>query len=237
MTADAPMLSVDFTSRGGRFTVTSRFEARSGITVLYGPSGSGKSVTVLTIAGLIRPEAGTVVLAGRALADVERSVHVRTQDRGVGVVFQSSGLLPHRSPVDNVALAVRGGTRATRRSDAQRWLDRVGASHLADSPTASLSGGEMQRVSLARALAGEPNVLLLDEPFSSLDREARASMRTLVRDLTQRNGLTVLLVTHDLEDLTDLADEVVMFEPGRTVGQRDLRGEGRESTARLLGLD
>jgi molybdate transport system ATP-binding protein len=237
MTADSPMLSIDFTSRGGSFTVASRFEARTGITVLYGPSGSGKSVTLLTIAGLIRPETGTVVLAGRTLADVERSVHVRTQDRGVGVVFQSAGLLPHRSPVDNVALAVRGGTRTTRRNAAERWLDRVGASHLADSPTTSLSGGEMQRVALARALAGEPSVLLLDEPFSSLDRDARSSMRSLVRDLTQRNGLTVLLVTHDLEDLTDLADDVVIFEPGRTVGQHDLRREGRESTARLLGLD
>ena len=231
------MLRVDFTSRGGTFTVASRFEARSGITALYGPSGSGKSVTLLTIAGLIRPESGTVVLAGRTLADVERSVHVRTQDRGIGVVFQSSGLLPHRSPVDNVALAVRGGTRADRRIAAERWLDRVDASHLADSPTSSLSGGEMQRVALARALAGESKVLLLDEPFSSLDRDARASLRSLVRDLTQRNGLTVLLVTHDLEDLTDLADEVVMFEPGRSVAQYDLRAADRASTARLLGLD
>lgn len=237
MTAGGPMLSVNFTSRGGTFTVTSSFEARVGITALYGPSGSGKSVTLLTIAGLIRPESGTVVLAGRTLTDVARSVHVRTQDRGVGVVFQSAALLPHRSPVDNVALGVRTGARADRRNAAERWLDRVGASHLADSPTTSLSGGEMQRVALARALAGEPNVLLLDEPFSSLDRDARAAMRSLVRELTQRNGLTVLLVTHDLEDLTDLADNVVMFEPGRTVGQHDLRGSGRESTARLLGLD
>jgi molybdate transport system ATP-binding protein len=237
MTGGAPMLSVDFTSRRGAFSVTSRFEARVGITALYGPSGSGKSVTLLTIAGLIRPECGTVVLAGRALVDVARSVHVRTQDRGVGVVFQSAGLLPHRSPVDNVALAARGGTRSSRRSVAEQWLARVGASHLAHSPTTSLSGGEMQRVALARALVGEPSALLLDEPFSSLDRDARSSLRSLVRDLTRHSGLTVLLVTHDLEDLTDLADGVVMFEPGRTVGQHELRGEGRESKARLLGLD
>lgn len=237
MTRGTPVLSVDFTSRGGMFAVKSQFEARVGITVLYGPSGSGKSVTLLTIAGLIRPESGTVVLAGRTVADVEQSVHVRTQDRGLGVVFQTAGLLPHRSPIDNVAVAVRGGTRASRRGAASHWLERVGAVHLADSPTTALSGGELQRIALARALAGEPNVLLLDEPFSSLDRDARASMRSLVKELTRRNGLTVLLVTHDLEDLTDLADEVVKFEPGRTVGQHDLRGEGRASTARLLGLE
>jgi molybdate transport system ATP-binding protein len=236
MTTETPHLSVDFTTRRGSFVVSSRFDAGIGITVLYGPSGSGKSVTLSTIAGLLRPELGTVTIEGRTVADAGRSVHVRTQDRGVGMVFQTAGLLPHRSPLDNVALAVREGSRTQRRSEARCWMESVGALHLVDAPTGTLSGGEMQRVSLARALAADPGLLLLDEPFSSLGREARTSMRQLVRSVADRNRLAIVLVTHDLEDLTDLADELVLFEPGRTVGQHDLRAGLSGSISRILGL-
>jgi molybdate transport system ATP-binding protein len=239
MTADPtpPSLSVDTTTKVGTFSVTACFETGPGITALFGPSGAGKSVTLATVAGLLRPVHGTVRLHGTMVADAENRVHVRTQDRQIGMVFQHAALLSHRTPLDNVALAVRSEQkRAARRERAAEWLEHVHAGHLADAPTTTLSGGEQQRVALARALAGEPTVLLLDEPFSALDLPTRRSLRTLVRQLVDRQQLTALLVTHDLDDITHLADRVVLYEPGRTIGTHDLHPHSPERVAHLLGL-
>ncbi len=214
-------LEVDITTAAGDFTVTATFTAHPGITVLFGPSGSGKSVTLATIAGLLRPTSGSIVLHGRTIADA--SIHVRTQDRQVGMVTQHAALLPHRSPVENVAMAVRTAPdRASRRAEAVRLLDEAGAAHLAEAKTTALSGGERQRVALARALAGHPQLLLLDEPFSALDQVNRARLRSLIRRLSDERQLPVLLVTHDLDDVNALADRIVDFEPGKTVGQREV---------------
>lgn len=230
-------LSIDTTTVVGDVTVTASFTAGVGVTALFGPSGSGKSVTLATIAGLLRPTAGTVTIGGRRVADAASRHHVRTQDRRLGLVSQHGSLLPHRSPLDNVAVAVRGADRRARRERAREWLTRVGADDLATSSTATLSGGEQQRIALARALAGGPEVVLLDEPFTALDLPTRRSLRQVVRELTDREGLCTLIVTHDLEDVVELADRVVRFEPGRTVATHDLVGtdHGGE-VARILGL-
>jgi molybdate transport system ATP-binding protein len=214
-------LKVDITTDAGSFSVSASFTASAGITALYGPSGSGKSVTLATIAGLLRPEQGVITYDGRVLADAGRGVHVRTQERRVGMVFQHAALLPHRSPVDNVALGVMAGTRAQRRDIATELLNRVHAGHLATSPTRTLSGGEQQRVALARALAGDVKLLLLDEPFSALDQPTRVALRAMVRELVDAHGLTAVLVTHDQVDIEELADRVVLYEPGRTIGMRE----------------
>ncbi|GIU86497.1 MAG: ABC transporter ATP-binding protein [Acidimicrobiia bacterium] len=232
-----PALDVDVTTTVGGFSVTAAFGVGPGVTALFGPSGAGKSVTVATVAGLLRPQRGTIVMDGEVVADAARGLHVPTQRRRLGMVFQDAALLPHRSPLGNVALAVRGGRRGrARRALAARWLDQVRAAHLADTPTGALSGGERQRVALARALAGEPRVLLLDEPFSALDRPTRAALRRLVRELVDAHGLTALLVTHDPEDVADLADRVVRYEPGRTVGLHPVAGRSGGALARILGL-
>ncbi|MDA3039912.1 MAG: ATP-binding cassette domain-containing protein [Actinomycetota bacterium] len=252
MTVDGPTpspapLLVDITTSAGTFTVTAGFEAHTGITVLFGPSGSGKSVTLATIAGLLRPTKGSIVLHGRTIADAEAGIHIKTQDRHLGMVTQHAALLPHRSPVENVGLALRTvGTsaqgavdRRARREEAVRLLAETGAAHLAEANTTSLSGGERQRVALARALAGHPQLLLLDEPFSALDRVSRTRLRSLVRRLSDERQLPVLLVTHDLDDVEALADRIVEFEPGRTVGQRNVdptrpaerRGSPRPTTS------
>lgn len=232
----AAALAVDVTTVAGGFTVTAEFGADPGVTALFGPSGAGKSVTMATVAGLLRPARGTIVLDGEVLADAARGTHVPTQRRRLGTVFQDAALLPHRSPLDNVALAVRSGGRRQRREVAARVLGRVQGAHLAASPTAALSGGERQRVALARALAGEPRVLLLDEPFSALDRPTRAALRRLVRELVDAHGLTALLVTHDPEDVADLADRVVRFEPGRTVATHDVADRSYAALRQVLGL-
>lgn len=199
------------------FTVDARFHADEGITVLSGPSGSGKSLTLAAIAGTIRPTAGTIECDGRELANADGGVHVRSQDRAVGLVYQHAALLEHRSPLDNVVLAMRGGDAATRRATAEGLLRRVGAGGLAQARTRALSGGERQRVALARALAGDPRLLLLDEPFSSLDAPSRAEMRQMVRTLVTERRIIALVVTHDQADVDALADRIVRYEPGRTV--------------------
>ena len=236
MIDDRNTVSIDATTTVGSFTVVASFHATPGITALFGPSGSGKSVTLATIAGLLRPTEGTVSIGGEVVADPQRRLHVPTQQRRVGMVFQHAALIAHRSPLDNVVIGIRSGDRADRRRKAQEWLDRVHAGHLTTAGTATLSGGEQQRVALARALASRPPVLLLDEPFSALDQPTRAAMRDLVRGLVDEHRLTAILVTHDLDDITHLADRVVLFEPGRTIATHALSQEEPLHVARLLGL-
>ena len=247
---DLSIVRIAATTSVGGFTVSADFTADAGITALFGPSGAGKSVTLATIAGLLRPDVGTVALDGEVVADAGTGLHVPTQRRGIGMVFQQPALLAYRSPVDNVALAVAGpgagagggagaGVRAgrrERRAVARQWLDRVDAGHLGDAATATMSGGEQQRVALARALAGSPRVLLLDEPFSALDLASRTALRALVRGLVDDHGIAAVLVTHDLDDITHLADRVVLFEPGFTTGSHDLPVDTPGGIAGLLGL-
>ena len=209
------IVNVEVTVPG--FTVDASFAAREGITVLAGPSGSGKSVTLQAIAGTIRPSRGTIACDEVVFADATRPVHLRSQDRRLGVVYQHAALLEHRSPIDNVTLAVREGDAEARRNSARDLLQRVGAGALTNAKTRSLSGGERQRVALARALAGAPRLLLLDEPFSSLDAPSRAEMRSLLRTLVAERRIIALVVTHDQQDVDALADQVVRYEPGRTV--------------------
>lgn len=201
------------------FVVDAGFGADEGITVLSGPSGSGKSLTLSAIAGTIRPVRGTIVCDARVFADSANGVHLRSQDRRVGVVYQHAALLEHRSPLGNVVLAVRDGESQERTAIARALLERVGAGRLAESTTRSLSGGERQRVALARALAGNPRLLLLDEPFSSLDAQSRVEMRQLLRTVVAERRVIALVVTHDQADVDALADRVVRYEPGRTVSE------------------
>lgn len=205
-------LEVDIRVVVPEFVVEAAFFAPAGITVLAGPSGSGKSLTLAAIAGTVRPNRGRIRLGETLLADAEHGVHIRSQERRLGVVYQHAGLLEHRSPIDNVRLAVGGDVVA-----AGEMLERVGASHLRTKRTKTLSGGERQRVALARALVGSPAALLLDEPFSSLDTPTREDLRRLVRELVTERRLIALLVTHDAQDVSALADRVVEYEPGRTV--------------------
>ena len=210
-------LIVDVRVEVPRFGVDAAFVAERGITVLSGPSGSGKSLTLAAVAGTIRPVRGHIRCGDVTFAEPARGVHLRSQDRHVGMVYQHAALFEHKSPLDNVALAVRNVGLAAARVIAAGLLERVGVAALATAKTRSLSGGERQRVALARALAGEARVLLLDEPFSSLDATARQAMRQLVRSLVSERGVIALLVTHDAQDVDALADRVVAYEPGRTV--------------------
>ena len=214
-------LSIDVRVEVRDFGVNACFAARAGCTALVGPSGSGKSLTLAAVAGTIRPIRGTIRCGDVVFADARGGesahVHLPSQDRGIGMVFQHAALLEHLSPLDNVALAVRSGDRATRQREAATLLERVGAATRSSARTRTLSGGERQRVALARALAGNPRILLLDEPFSSLDAPTRQQLRSLVREVVNERKIIALLVTHDAGDVAVLGDRVVTYEPGQTV--------------------
>jgi molybdate transport system ATP-binding protein len=233
-------IAVDCEVTAGQFTVRATFDVSPGITALFGPSGSGKSITLSTIAGLLRPHSGTILLNNTIVADPAHNIHIPTQQRNIGMVFQHAALLPHRSPLDNVAMAVHGQSpqhkKQQRREIAMHWLERVQADHLARANTTTLSGGEQQRVALARALASAPRALLLDEPFSALDYSTRDALRELIQELVQEHSLTALLVTHDVDDVTHLANRVVTFEPGATRDTFDLAHDPHSTMRKILGL-
>ena len=190
------------------------------VLAILGPNGAGKSTVLHVIAGLVRPDSGSVRVGDRTLADADAHVHVDTHARRVGLLMQDPLLFPHLSVAANVAFGVRGGKRLTRnvsRIAAAQWLAEVGAADLADRKPRQLSGGQAQRVALARALAADPEVLLLDEPLSGLDVGVAAAMRKVLRRVLGMNGRSSILVTHDLLDVVTLADRVVVLESGRVV--------------------
>ncbi|MGP0030363.1 MAG: ATP-binding cassette domain-containing protein [Acidimicrobiales bacterium] len=183
----------------GEFELEVAFTVESGMSVLFGPSGAGKSLTLALIAGLIRPDTGTIVINGHVVTDCARRIHVSPKGRRLGMVFQDGLLLPHRSVLDNVALAVRQASgRRARRAIAHSWLERVGADGFADRRPGSLSGGQRQRVALARGLAGDPALVLLDEPLSALDAAVRGELRKLIREVIISSGVPAVLVTRSI---------------------------------------
>ena len=211
--------------RGRELEVSFRLDARdvvvdltvpAGRTVaLVGPNGSGKSTVCAVVAGLLDAEGGRVVLGKRVLDGPEGFVPAGRRE--VALLSQEPGVFTHMSVLGNVVFALRcqGASRSQARSRARSELAAVGASHLASRSGGALSGGQAARVALARALATRPRLLVLDEPMSALDVTARQEMRTLVARRAAEEGLTVLVVTHDVLDVTALADDVVVLEGGR----------------------
>ncbi|MDK3255289.1 ABC transporter ATP-binding protein [Blastococcus capsensis] len=210
------------------------------VLALLGPNGAGKSTFVRILAGLLRPDRGRVVVDGEIWDD--GATFVPAHRRELGMVFQDALLFPHLSVADNVAfgLRTRGMRRGAARERAAGWLARVGLEELGDRRPAELSGGQAQRAALARALAGDPSLLLLDEPLSALDARTRLAVRAeLRRHLAGFAGSTVL-VTHDPVDALALADRVVVVEEGRVVQTGTpvevSRRPRTDYVARLVGL-
>ena len=181
------------------------------LTALLGPSGGGKSTLLRVIAGLEEPDAGTVLINAEEVTDRP------PQRREVGFVFQHYAAFKHMTVADNVAfgLAVRKRPKAQIRARVQELLDLVGLSHLGKRYPSQLSGGQRQRMALARALAVEPQVLLLDEPFGALDARVREELRAWLRRLHDEVHVTTLFVTHDQEEALEIAEQIVVINEGR----------------------
>jgi molybdate transport system ATP-binding protein len=202
----------------GGFSLEVAFEAPPGITVLFGPSGCGKSTTLAAIAGLVRPTRGRVALGSEAWLDTESGVDVPVTRRGVAFVFQSLALFPHLTAAQNVAYGMaRGLARSDRLARATELLERLRVPHLADRRPPTFSGGEAQRVALARALATRPRAVLLDEPFTALDRPLRRDLLADVGALVSELDVPAVLVTHDREEALGLAGRVAILQRGRVV--------------------
>ncbi len=187
------------------------------VVALVGPNGAGKTTFLHAVAGLIDLDDGHVTLGSRTLDDVPAGVHVPPEERGCGLVFQHHLLFPHLSAAENVAFGLRA--RRVAHDEARRvaldWLARLGVAPLADRPASKLSGGQAQRVALARTLAVEPDVLLLDEPFAALDEDTKPLVHALLRDHVAGTRRPVVLVTHDPADARALADRIVPVASGR----------------------
>jgi molybdate transport system ATP-binding protein len=238
-------VSFELSFRVSERDVDLAFEVAAGETLaVLGPNGSGKSTALAVTAGLVTPDAGRVVLDGRVLTDVgagRPGVRVAPHARRTALLGQEPLLFPHLDALENVAFGPRstGTPRATARQDAQRWLDEVGVGDLAGRRPAQLSGGQAQRVAVARALAAEPALLLLDEPLAALDVAVLPALRqTLRRVLADR---TAIVVTHDPLDALLLADRVVVLSDGRVVEEgtsADVLSRPRSPfAARLAGLN
>ena len=185
--------------------------------VILGPSGCGKTTTLRMIAGLERPDGGTITLDGKPVS--AGRTFVRPEHRHIGMVFQSYAIWPHMTVFENAAypLRVRGVPMAQRRQKVDGVLDLVGLAGTGARPATALSGGQMQRVALARALVADPTLLLFDEPLSNLDLKLRERLRSELKDLQRRTGLTSIYVTHDQAEAVELADRIVVMQDGRIV--------------------
>ncbi len=185
------------------------------IGVLFGPSGSGKSLTLRLLAGLDTPKRGQVHLGGRQLLEVPGGIIQPPRQRRIGLVFQQLALFPHLNALENVAYGLSG----SRRYDiAREWLARVDLKGMDQRYPAQLSGGQKQRVALARALAPEPDLLLLDEPFNTLDSPLRRSLRRELKRLHRETGVPLLYVTHYIEDVCSMGGRIFFLKDGQLTG-------------------
>lgn len=187
------------------------------VLALVGPSGSGKTTVLRAIAGLLRAGEGEIRSNGECWFDSRRGVYQETRQRRVGYVFQNYALFPHLSALHNVMEAMLDRPAAEREQRARDVLARVRLAGLEDRVPAALSGGQQQRVAVARALAREPQVLLLDEPFSAVDRATRQRLYRELAELRRDLAMPVVLVTHDLDEALMLADQLCVLHQGRTL--------------------
>jgi molybdate transport system ATP-binding protein len=232
-------LEVRVVKRLPGFTLDVAWTAGDGVAVLFGPSGAGKTLTLQCLAGLLRPDAGRIVVDGRVLFDGE-GVDVPPQGRRVGYVFQGYALFPHLSVAENVGFGLRDLPRARRAEKTRAVLERLGLADFAERLPRDLSGGQRQRVALGRALAIDPALLLLDEPLSALDAPLRRALRDELRAILADWRTAAVVVTHDFTEAYRLADRIVVYDAGRVV-QSAPRSEllwqpASESVARIMGI-
>jgi molybdate transport system ATP-binding protein len=234
------MIAIDVSKRFPGFTLEVSWRARARVTGLFGPSGAGKTATLDCLAGLSRPERGRIVVNDRVLFDSAAGIDLPPRQRRLGYVFQGYALFPHLTAAENVAYGLHDRPREERRRRTAEVLERLGLGALARRRPAELSGGQRQRVALGRALAPEPALLLLDEPFSALDAPLRRVLREELSAVLRDWGTAAVVVTHDFTEAYRLADHIVVYDRGRVV-QAAPRAEllwqpASETVAGIMGI-
>ena len=230
-------LQLEVSDQQRHFALDIEFTCAAPVVALYGPSGGGKSLTLQTMAGLLRARAGHVRIDGRTLFDSSASIDLPAAQRRVGYLFQDYALFPHLSVRDNVAFGLTSWRHRLSAADAARvekLLQDFGLQTFAHSRPALLSGGQRQRVALARALACQPQVLMLDEPFAALNPMLRSQLRRELASVRAQWGIPLVMITHDVDDVLALADHALLIEQGRVVRGIDVhQAEGRKQLQAL----
>ena len=212
------------------FTLQIDLTIESGFTVLFGPSGAGKTSLLNCIAGLINPEQGRIVLKSRVLFDSAKGIDVPVEQRQVGYVFQTLALFPHLTAEENILYGIVDEPHSKQRARVTQILSSFRIAHLADRSPQQISGGERQRVALARTLVTEPQLLLLDEPLSALERETKLAIIDDLKRWNESRNIPVLYVTHSHGEAAALGGSVIVLKQGRIAA----RGESRELLKEVL---
>ncbi|MDD6160811.1 MAG: ATP-binding cassette domain-containing protein [Oscillospiraceae bacterium] len=231
---------VDIEKKLGSFSLKVRFEAENEVLALLGASGCGKSMTLKCIAGIEKPDRGRIEVDGVTLFDSDKRIDLSPQERRVGLLFQNYALFPNMTVRQNIrAGAKRDRDKARQEAAVEEAMAGFGLGELAERYPRQLSGGQQQRVALARILVSRPNVLLLDEPFSALDSHLRFRLEREVRSVIRAFGKTVLLVSHDRDEVYRMADRIAVMDHGRIEALGEKRAvfaaPGTKSGAMLTG--
>src|SRR6266849_166891 len=222
------------------FSLDLEFSAAAGVTVLFGPSGSGKTLVLDSIAGFVRPDEGRILLDDEILFDGATGVYLPPQARHCGCVFQNYALFPHMTLRQNLLFAAERRPRLERHRRVNEMIERFHLADVSGRRPHEVSGGQKQRCSIARALIGSPRLLLLDEPARGLDAPLRAELYGLLRQIRTEFQVPILLVTHDLDECFELAEEMLIIREGRVVQsgppRKILEQPASVEVARLLGI-
>jgi molybdate transport system ATP-binding protein len=222
------------------FSLDVEFQAAAGVTVFFGPSGSGKSLVLNSIAGFVKPDEGRIIVDNEILYDGATGVHLAPQARYCGYVFQNYALFPHMTLRKNLEFAAERRPRLERHRRVNEMLERFRLGDAAGRRPHEVSGGQRQRCSIARALIGAPKLLLLDEPATGLDATLRVEFHEVLRQVRAEFKTPMLLVTHDLDECFELGEEMLILREGRIVQSGSPRKILDQPTnldvARLLGV-
>ncbi|MGE3876965.1 MAG: molybdenum ABC transporter ATP-binding protein [Parvibaculaceae bacterium] len=213
------MIGVDIAVARSEFTLEAQFTAGAGITALFGESGSGKSTLLNAIAGLVRPERGRIVMDEIVFLDTARGIHLPPHKRRIGYVFQDALLFPHLNVERNLRYGQWFRAETKRPQQFGEIVDLLGIGGLLARRPVTLSGGERQRVAIGRALMTEPRLLLMDEPLASLDMDRKREIMPYIEKLRDELGLPIILVSHAVDEVARLADQVIMLKRGQIEAQ------------------
>jgi molybdate transport system ATP-binding protein len=211
------MLRVEVSKQLGEFSLQASFTSEGRVTGLFGASGSGKTSLINMIAGLLRPDHGTIAIDAETLDDTAKRMHVPVHRRRIGYVFQDARLFPHLDVRQNLDYGRRMNRLADDPAQRTRVTELLDIGHLLDRRPGQLSGGERQRVALGRALLSQPRLLLLDEPLGSLDEERKVEILPYLVRLRDEAGIPMVYVSHDADEMRQLATQIVMLGRGRVM--------------------